>query len=309
MKISVIGAGNVGSFSAMNIAREELGDVVLVDILKGMAHGKALDMDDACSALKCSYSIQGTDDLSMIFSSDIVVITAGLARKPGMTREDLISKNASILNDVCREIKDRAPDAIVIVVTNPLDVMTFYALQLTGFSPSKVFGMGLTLDAARFRNLISKTLKIPNKGIEAVVIGSHGEGMMPISRLTTIKGVPLDEFSDEKTTSLLENLTKDRGKEIVSFLGNGSAFFAPAVAVTELVRAVVRDEKLTFGVSALLNGEYNVTGTCIGVPAVIGRNGIEKIVQLPLTENEQEFFSKIAGTLRGFYPSLPCAKV
>lgn len=292
MKISIIGAGNVGSFTAMHVAAKALGDVVLVDIVKNMAKAKAFDMRDACSVERIEYSISGSDEYEVISGSDIVVITAGLARRPGMTREDLVLKNGSIVGDVCRQIKKYAGDSIVIVVTNPLDVMTTLALKNLGGDRQRVFGMGVTLDAARFRNLISEELKIPNQAIEAVVIGSHGEGMLPLGRLSTIKGVSLDEFLDEKRIEYLVNRTKERGKEIVGLLGSGSAYFAPALAITEVVETIVKDQKRVLGISAYLNGEYGIKGFCLGVPCVLGRKGIEKIIELDLNEKEKEEFRK-----------------
>ncbi|MEI6831258.1 MAG: malate dehydrogenase [Candidatus Omnitrophota bacterium] len=286
MKISVIGAGNVGSLAAMRIAGDGLGDVLLIDIAKGLAHGKALDLEDARAILKYNYNIKGSDDIHQIRDSDIIVITAGLARKPGMSREELLSKNAQILKEVCLNIKELAKQAIVIVVTNPLDIMTFYALKITGFKPEKVFGMGISLDAARFANLIAEELAIPVTDVEALVIGAHGEAMLPLPRFTKIKGVLLDEFIDEKKEELLVSRTINRGAEIVESLGSGSAFFAPSAAISVIVRAIVKDEKRTIGLCSYLNGEYGIKNTCIGVPCRIGKNGIEKVIELDLTKEE-----------------------
>ncbi|MDO9572951.1 MAG: malate dehydrogenase [Candidatus Omnitrophota bacterium] len=286
MKISVIGAGNVGSLAAMRIAGDGLGDVLLIDIAKGLAHGKALDLEDARAILKYNYNIKGSDDIRQIRDSDIIVITAGLARKPGMSREELLSKNAQILKEVCLNIKELAKQAIVIVVTNPLDIMTFYALKITGFKPEKVFGMGISLDTARFANLIAKELAIPVTDVEALVIGAHGEAMLPLPRFTKIKGVLLDEFIDEKKEELLVSRTINRGAEIVESLGSGSAFFAPSAAISAIVRAIVKDEKRTIGLCSYLNGEYGIKNTCIGVPCRIGKNGIEKVIELDLTKEE-----------------------
>jgi len=286
LKISVIGAGNVGSLAAMRIAGDGLGDVLLIDIAKGLAHGKALDLEDARAILKYNYNIKGSDDIRQIRDSDIIVITAGLARKPGMSREELLSKNAQILKEVCLNIKELAKQAIVIVVTNPLDIMTLYALKITGFKPEKVFGMGISLDTARFANLIAKELAISVTDVEALVIGAHGEAMLPLPRFTKIKGVLLDEFIDEKKEELLVSRTINRGAEIVESLGSGSAFFAPSAAISAIVRAIVKDEKRTIGLCSYLNGEYGIKNTCIGVPCRIGKNGIEKIIELDLTKEE-----------------------
>ncbi len=298
MKISIIGAGNVGSLTALRIAQNDLGEVVLIDIAKGLACAKAYDLEDAKSLIKSDYKIAGSEDINQIRDSDIVVITAGLTRKSGMTREDLINKNAQIIKEVCLNIKTLSPKAIVIVVTNPLDVMTYLALKTTGFNASKVLGMGLSLDAARFNNLISKELKVPAKDVESMVIGSHGEYMIPLPRFSYIKGKPISEIVDEKTIEDLVNKTKSRGLEIVSLLGSGSAFFAPSAAITELIDVIIKNGKRTVGVCAYLNGEYGVKDVTIGVPCVIGKKGIEDIVVLSLSPEEKGKFQESAQSIR-----------
>jgi len=298
MKISVIGAGNVGGLTAMRLAQEGLGEIVLLDIIKGLAQGKAWDLEDCRPILKYNYNIEGTDDISQIKNSDIIVITAGLARKPGMTREELLDKNKQILKNLCQNIKKLAPESIAIVVTNPLDLMTYFVLKATGFKPSRVFGMGITLDSARFANLISQELNIPVSDIEACVIGSHGEGMLPLPRFTKIKGVALDEFLDDKKIETLIIKTIERGKEIVSLLGSGSAYFAPSAAIAALVKVIVKDEKRIQGASAYLNGEYGLKDICIGVPCRLGRQGIEKIIELDLNKEEKEALLNSTQSLR-----------
>lgn len=294
MKITVIGAGNVGSLAAMRIAGDGLGDVLLIDIAKGLAYGKALDLEDARSLLKNNYNITGTDDVSCLKDSDIVVITAGLARKPGMTREELLAKNAQILKSVCLNIKELAKNAIVIVVTNPLDIMTFYALKITGFKPNKLFGMGISLDTSRFINLIAGELKLPVTDVQAMVIGAHGEGMLPLPGFAKIKGVALDEFMNEEQVNLLVSRTVARGAEIVANLGTGSAFFAPSAAIAAIVKTIVKDEKRTIGVCSYLNGEYGIKNSCIGVPCRIGKNGIEQVIELNLSLEEKNKLIKSA---------------
>jgi len=294
VKISIIGAGNVGSLAAMRIAADGLGDVLLIDVVKGLALGKALDLEDARPLLKSNYSIKGSDDITQIKDSNIIVVTAGLARKPGMTREELITKNAQILKDVCSKIKELAPDAIVIIVTNPLDIMTLFALKITGFKPSKLFGMGISLDTARFINLISQELHLPATDIEALVIGAHGEGMLPLSRFAKVKGVSLDEFiSDDQIESLI-NRTINRGAQIVANLSTGSAFFAPSAAVASIVKTIVKDEKRTIGLCSYLNGQYGIKDTCIGVPCRVGKNGIEQVMELDLSQDELARLTKSA---------------
>jgi malate dehydrogenase len=294
MKITVIGAGNVGSLTAMRIAADGLGDVLLIDIVKGLALGKALDLEDARPLLKSNYSIEGSDDIAQIKGSDIVVVTAGLARKPGMTREELLAKNAQILKEVCLKIKELAHDAIVIIVTNPLDIMTLYALKITGLKPNRLFGMGISLDTARFINLISQELHLPATDIEALVIGAHGEGMLPLPSFTKVKGVSLDEFIGDDKINALISRTINRGAQIVANLGAGSAFFAPSAAIASIVRAIVKDEKRTIGLCSYLNGQYGIKDTCIGVPCRLGKNGIEQVIELDLSQNELAQLTKSA---------------
>lgn len=304
MKISVIGAGNVGGLTAMRLAQEGAGDIFLVDISKGLARGKSFDMEDARCLLKKDYSITGTENINDIKDSGIIIITAGLARKPGMTREDLLNKNAIIVKDICLNIKTFAPEAIVIIVTNPLDLLTCFALKNTGFSPKKVFGMGLTLDSARFANLISKELNVSVIDIDACVLASHGEGMLPLPRYTKVKGVTLDKLLDEQKRQALVTKTIERGKEIVSLLGSGSAYFAPSAAVAEIVHAIVNDQKRVLGVSVYLNGEYGINDICIGVPCCLGKNGIEKIIELDLNEQEKNALRACADNLKKQYNNL-----
>ena len=305
MKISIIGAGNVGALCAMRIAQYGLGEVILVDIAKGLAQGKALDLEDARSILKINYNIKGSEDINSIKASDVVVITAGLARKPGMTREELLAKNSQILKEVCLKIKQLATEAVVIVVTNPLDLLTYFALKSTGFSRNKVLGMGITLDSARFANLISQELNLQPQEIDALVIGVHGEGMLPLVKHTKVKGVSLEEFLAKEKVDRLVKKTVGRGAEIVSYLGSGSAFFAPSAAVAEMVKVIAKDEKKILGCCAYLDGEYGISGICIGVPARLGKSGIEKIIELDLSEPEKKELLDSAGSIRNLIKQLP----
>lgn len=298
MKISVIGAGNVGGLTAMRLAEAGLGEVLLCDIAKGLAKGKAQDMLDSQGASKCHLAIAGSEDISRIEGSQIIIITAGLARKPGMTREELLQKNSQIVKEVTLQIKDKAPQAIVIVVTNPLDLMTYLVLKTSGFDPKKVFGMGVNLDAARFANLISRQLNIPASEIISMVIGAHGEGMLPLARFTQARGISLDKIIDEAKLKELTAATVKRGAEIVSLLGSGSAYFAPSAALLEVVKAVACDQKRTIGLSVYLNGEYGLTDVCIGVPCLLGKDGIEKIIELDLNSEEKEAFFKTAESIK-----------
>lgn len=304
MRIAIIGAGNVGALSAMRICQYGLGEVVMVDIAGGLAKGKALDLEDCRGLLKADYKIYGGDDFQQIKGADITVITAGLARKPGMTREDLLQKNAEILKGLCLTVKELAPKTILVVVTNPLDIMARIALSITGFEPSRVLGMGGGLDASRFTNLISEELKVSPVEIEACVIGSHGEGMIPLASATKVRGKPLDKTLPEARIKELTKKTVGRGAEIVANLGVGSAYFAPSAAVADLVKAIAKNERRIVDVCAYLNGEYGVKDVCAGVPCVIGKNGIEKIVELPLNKQEQAAFNDSCAHLKKQFNAL-----
>lgn len=288
----------------MHLAHAGIGDILLIDKVPGLARGKVFDLEDCASVLKCDYNIQGAEDIGEIKDSDIVVITAGLSRGPGMTREDLLNKNAQVLKDICIDIKKLAPEAIVITVTNPLDLMTYLALKITGFKPAKVFGMGVSLDEARFANLIGKELNVPNADIETRVIASHGEGMLPLPRFTAVKGVALDKFLDKEKIQDLIKRTFGRGAQIVAALGSGSAYFAPAAAGAAIVKAIIKDEKRIFGVCAYLNGEYGIKDACIGVPCRLGKEGIEKIIELDLNKEERESLFNTACELKKQYTNI-----
>jgi malate dehydrogenase len=283
----------------MRLAEAGLGEILLCDVVRGLAKGKAGDMLDSQAALKRHLPIEGSDDISQIRDSQIIIITAGLARKPGMTREELLEKNSQIVKEVALQVKDKAPGAIVIVVTNPLDLMTYLVLKTSGLNPKRVFGMGLNLDAARFANLISRGLNIPATEINATVIGAHGEGMLPLARFTQVKGMTLEELVDEAKLKELTAATVKRGAEIVSLLGSGSAYFAPSAALLEVVRVIAGDQKRTLGLSAYLNGEYGLKDICIGVPCLLGKEGIEKIIALDLNSEEKQAFLKTADSLKG----------
>jgi len=289
-KVAIIGAGNVGGFSAMRIAESNLADVALVDIAGGVADGKSLDIEDAASLLKYNSKIKGSDDFSQISNADIVVITAGFARKPGETRQDLLNKNSKVIQDICQHIKKFSPNAIIIVVTNPVDVMAQVVYKNIGQDRKRVIGLGISLDASRFANLISKALNCPVTEVEPIVVASHNEKMLPLARFTTVKGKPLSELlSGEKITPLIEH-TRNRGAEIVSRLGSGSAYVAPSAAVLRMVKAILKDEKQKTLASVPLEGEYGIKGVCLGAPVVLGKNGIEEIIELPLSESEKSDF-------------------
>lgn len=298
MKISVIGAGNVGGLTAMRLGLEELGDITLVDKVSGLAKGKAFDLEDAEPILKYNYNIVGTESITDIEGSDIIVITAGLPRKPGMTREELCNRNGKIIREVSLEIKKLAPRSILIVVTNPLDLMTYLCLKTTNFKPKRVFGIGISLDTARFANLISKELNIPASDIEACVIGTHGKDMLALANFTTIKGVKLNKFLNDRKIEELVFKTVSRGAEIVSLLGSGSAYFAPSAAIVAIIKSIIKDEKRVHGVSVYLNGEYSIKDVCIGIPCKIGKSGIEEVIKLNLNSQEEEALRQSAHRLK-----------
>ncbi len=283
----------------MRIACANYAEVCLVDVIPGIAKGKSYDLDDCRQILNIPYQIEGTDNINQLKDSQIVVITAGLARKPGMTREDLLNKNSQILKSICEKIKILAPEAIVIIVTNPLDVMTYFARKILNFGNKRVFGMGVTLDGARFANLIGFELGIPVSEIKPVVLGSHGEGMLPLPRFTLVNNKPLTEIiKDPARIMALVQRTVERGKEIVNLLGSGSAYFAPSAAIEQIVKAVINNELAVLGVSAYLDGEYDSRDICAGVPCVIGKQGIEKIVELELNSQEKKSFLESVESIR-----------
>ena len=298
-KIAIIGAGNVGGQIALFLIREGPVNILLLDVVKGLAKGKALDLEDCASVLKYDLSIEGSDDFSLLKDAGIVVVTAGLARKPGMSRDDLLRKNSGIIQDISLKIKEFAsPGAVIIVVTNPVDLMTYAVSKITGFDKKRVFGMGISLDAARFANLIRVELNVPVSNVEAVVIGSHGQAMVPAPGMTRVSGSGLEQLLDEAAMGKLAQATVERGAEIVSHLGSGSAYFGPAAAASNIIKSIVKDEKRVIGVCAYLNGEYGVKGLYVGVPARIGKDGVENIIELELNPKEKEAFLKSAESIR-----------
>lgn len=297
-KVAVIGAGAVGATLAQRILESGLADVALIDILKNVAAGKALDLLDASPVVGHDRSIIGTDDYTAIKGSDVVVVTAGLPRKPGMTREELIAKNASIVKGVSENIKIHAPSAILIIVTNPLDVMTYLALKTTGFDSRKVLGMAGALDGSRMAYLIADELKVNRASVETLVLGSHGDTMVPVLSKTFISGKPVTGLIAKDKLDMIVKRTCDRGAEIVALLGTGSAFYSPSAAVFEMLKAIDGDTKQVVAVSAYLSGEYGLNGICIGVPCVIGKAGVEKIIEIDLSKEEKEAFLKSARAIK-----------
>ena len=285
-KVSIIGAGHVGETIAILIAREELADVVLLDILPGIPKGKGLDIAESSAAAKFDSHIAGTSSYEEISHSDIVVVTAGLPRKPGMTREDLLKKNASIITEVAKNIKKYSPDSIVIMVTNPLDVMSYLLWKVTSFSEKKVVGQAGVLDSARFSYFIAEELDVSTEDIAALVLGGHGDSMVPLPRYTTVSGIPITELLDKETIDSLIERTRKGGDEIVNLLNKGSAYYAPAQAVYNMAESIIKDKKRILPSSCYLSGEYGLKDIFMGVPAKLGSSGVEEIIELELKAPE-----------------------
>lgn len=299
MKISVVGAGNVGATAAQYIAERELArELILLDVAEGIPEGKALDLAQASPVDRFDTRVSGTSDSGSLSGSDIVVVTAGLARKPGMTRDDLLTTNADIVGSVCERVKETAPDAIVIVVTNPLDAMAYVALKVTEFSPARVVGMAGILDSARFRYFIADELDVSVEDVTAFVLGGHGDSMVPLPRYSSVAGIPLSELLDEAVIERLVERTRNGGAEIVAHLKTGSAFYAPASAIAEMVAAIVRDKKRILPCAAWLTGQYGVQDLYMGVPVKLGASGVEEIIEIGLTPDERNAFHSSAEAVR-----------
>jgi malate dehydrogenase len=297
-KITIVGAGFVGATAVQRIAEKELGDLVLIDIIEGMPQGKALDLMQSAPIAGFDTNIVGTNDYKDIQGSDVVVVTAGIARKPGMSRDDLIKINANIVSQVSDNIKHYAPDAIVLVVTNPLDLMTYVVLKKTGFPPQRVLGMSGVLDSGRFAAFVSMELGASFRNVDAMVLGGHGDLMVPLPRHTTVSGIPITYLMDEQTIDRLVQRTIHGGAEIVKLLKTGSAFYAPSAAITSMVESVIRDQKRILPAAAYLNGQYGHTGIYLGVPVKLGRGGVEDIIELTLSKAEQAMLDKSAEAVK-----------
>ena len=297
-KVTVIGAGNVGATTAQRIGEAELADVTLIDIVEGMPQGKALDLAEAAPVLGVDARFTGSNDLSAAAGSRVVVITAGLARKPGMSRDDLLKNNAEIVGGVADGIKKHAPDAIVIVVSNPLDVMTWVAWKKTGFDKRRVMGMAGVLDSSRFAAFLAAELDVSVKDIRAMVLGGHGDSRVPLARYSTVSGVPVTELLPCDRIAELVERTRKGGAEIVGLLKTGSAFYAPSASAVTMVSAVLRDEKRILPTCALLQGEYGIDGVFVGVPAKLGESGVEQILELSLEDAELAALRISAGNVK-----------
>lgn len=297
-KITVIGAGHVGEVTAFKIAEKELGDVILLDIIEDMPIGKGLDMLEGGPVGKYDTSIRGTNSYADTANSDIVVITAGIPRKPGMSRDELVGTNFGIVKAVTENVIEYSPNAILLVVSNPLDAMVYTAFKVSGFPKNKVFGMAGILDTTRFRAFISMELNVSVENIQAMVLGGHGDTMVPIARYTTVAGIPLTHFLPQERIDAIIDRTRKGGGEIVKYLKTGSAYYAPSLAVTEMVESVVKDKKKILPCAAYLEGEYGINDLYFGVPIKLGINGVEEIIKLDLTDEEKEAIKNSEAAVR-----------
>lgn len=302
-KIALIGAGQIGGTLALLAAQKELGDVVLFDIAEGMPQGKALDLAQSSPVEDFNAALSGTNDYADIAGADVVIVTAGIPRKPGMSRDDLIATNANVIKSVGSNIKQYAPDAFVIVITNPLDAMVWAMQKVTGFDPAKVVGMAGVLDSARFRYFLAEEFKVSVEDVTAFVLGGHGDTMVPLVRYSTVAGIPLPDLvkmgwtTQERLDAIVQR-TRDGGAEVVALLKTGSAFYAPAASAIQMAESYLKDQRRLLPCAAHLTGQYGVDDLYVGVPAIIGKGGIEKVVEIAMTEDEQAMFDKSVASVR-----------
>lgn len=305
-KVSVIGAGFTGATTAFLVAQKELADVVLVDIPQNenSAKGKALDMLESGPVLGFDVHVVGTSDYKHTANSDIVVITAGMARKPGMSRDDLVATNAKIMRDVARQVAEHSPNATIVVLTNPVDAMTYAVFKETGFPKNRVIGQSGVLDTARFRTFIAEELDLSVEDITGFVLGGHGDDMVPLVRYSYAGGIPLETLIPKDRLDAIVERTRKGGGEIVNLLGNGSAYYAPAASLTQMVEAILKDKKRVLPAIAYLEGEYGYSELYLGVPVVLGGSGIEKIIELELTSEEKQVLDKSVESVKGVMKAL-----
>ena len=298
-KITVVGAGNVGATAAQRLAEKQLARrVVLVDVIEGVPQGKALDQWESAPIEGFDTRVVGANDYAPAAGSDLVVVTAGIARKPGMSRDDLVRTNADIVKQVSLEIKRHCPDAIVLVVSNPLDVMCWVTKQVTGFPRERVIGMAGVLDTARYRAFLAEALDVSVEDIQAMVLGGHGDTMVPLVSYTTVSGIPVGQLLDQAKLDKIVERTRNGGAEIVAFLKTGSAYYAPSAAVTQMVEAIAHDKKRILPCAAWVQGEYGVSGIYLGVPCKLGRRGLEQILEVKLTADEQAALKQSAEAVK-----------
>jgi malate dehydrogenase len=297
-KVTVVGAGNVGANTAQKIAAKELADVVLVDVVEGVPQGKGLDMLESAPVEGYDVRIVGTNGYDETAGSDIIVITAGFPRKPGMSRDDLLLANYEVVRSATEQAVKRSPNAILILVTNPLDAMCWTALKVSGFARQRVIGMAGVLDSARFRTFIAEELNVSFENVTAMVLGGHGDTMVPLVRFTNVSGIPLSELTDQATIDRLVQRTRDGGAEIVKYLKTGSAYYAPAASTVEMVESILKDKKKVLPCAAYLEGEYGISELFVGVPVKLGKEGIEKIYEIKLESAEKAALRKSAEAVK-----------
>ena len=297
-KVTVVGAGNVGATTAQRIHQLGYADVVLVDVVEDLPQGKALDMLESGPVVASDASIIGSNGYEESAGSDLVVITAGIARRPGMSRDDLLLTNMKITSAVTEEVVKYSPDTIIIAVTNPLDAMVQNVYESSGFPRKRVFGMAGVLDTARFRTFIAQELDVSVEDVQAYVLGGHGDDMVPLVRYTTVGGIPISELLDEDQIQALVERARQGGGEIVALLKQGSAFYAPSASITQMVEAVLLDKKRILPACAYLEGEYGINGLCVGVPVKLGANGLEQIIEIKLTDDEQAALKRSAASVQ-----------
>lgn len=289
-KIALIGGGNIGGALAQLISQKELGDIVLFDVIDGLPQGKCLDIWEATPVLSADVKLKGTNDYKDIAGSDIVIVTAGLARKPGMSRDDLLKTNLNIMKTVAAGVKEHAPKSFVIVISNPLDAMVYTMKKITGFPKNRIVGMAGVLDTSRLRVFLADELKVSVEDVQALVLGGHGDTMVPITRLSSVGGIPVEELLSKVKLDAIIERTRMAGGEVVTLLKTGSAFFSPAVSAVTIAESYLKDKKRLLPCAVYLEGEFGVNGYYVGVPAIIGANGIERVMEFKLTESEQKLF-------------------
>jgi malate dehydrogenase len=304
-KITIVGAGHVGATAAHWAVAKELGDVVLIDIIDGLPQGKALDLAESAPLEGFDSGLIGTNDYADTADSDVVVVTAGIARKPGMSRDDLLQTNAKIVTDVVSHIVRYSPKAYMIVVSNPLDAMVYVAKQVSGWPKHRVMGMAGVLDAARFRYFIAQELKVSVEDVHGFVLGGHGDTMVPVPRYATVTGIPITQLLTPEQIERLVQRTRNGGAEIVNYLKEGSAYYAPGASIVQMVEAIVKDKKRLVPVAAYLQGEYNIQDVYVGVPVLLGAGGVEKIIEVELTPEEQAALQQSAAAVTTLIQALP----
>ena len=304
-KITIVGAGNVGATTAHWAATKALGDVVLIDIVEGMPQGKALDLAESAPLEGFDCRLVGTNDYADTANSDVVVVTAGIARKPGMSRDDLLHTNAKIVSTVVSNLVQYSPKAYMIVVSNPLDAMVYVAKQVSGWSKNRVMGMAGVLDSARFRYFIAQELGVSVEDVHGFVLGGHGDTMVPVPRYATVTGIPITQLLSEAQIARLVQRTRDGGAEIVNYLKQGSAFYAPGASIVQMIEAIVKDKKRLLPAAAYLEGEYGLRDVYVGVPVLLGAGGVEKIIEVELTADEHTALERSAAAVEELVQALP----